>query len=532
MKKLFLLWVLILPIGLLAQDTLNKVSVLPQPLAPGDTTRYPLYIPAVVAPAALTLTAAPGTSHLGGGNMTTSWTYNNSFPGPTIKATLGDSVSVVFQNNLSQPSIIHWHGMLVNTANDGHPKTAVPGNSSYAYHYKIKNRAALNWYHPHPDMLTGEQVYNGLAGGFIINDAEEAAHNLPSGNYEIPLVLRDATFNNNGNLNYAPTGGGMFGKTPLVNGTLRPYLNVQRAVYRFRILCGTNARVFNLTLTGGLSFKLIGNDGGLLPVSSAQTQLTLSSGERLDVLVDFRSVANNTNIVLQDVNANWELLQFRINSPGIINYTGNLSPTSTIVPLSNPDTTRTFSFDGMNKINGLVYDIDRIDWTARFDHVEKWIFISNGNGPHMAHVHGASFQVISRTGGRGQVFPWETGWKDVVLVDNGETVAVLIKFDAYAGEFLMHCHNLEHEDMGMMANFLVVDDPGFTWIGISSNNWFTASNWSGGKVPGASDVVNIEKGFPYAPVIPSGTIATCKKLNLASGITVTIGTNAQLNVLE
>ncbi len=529
MKNLLLI-LLIISVSAEAQPLL-RIDNFNGIYAPGDTTHYPLYIPAIVSPSALTLTAAQGTSKLGGGNISTSWTYNNSLPGPTILANRGDSVSVLLRNNLAQPSIIHWHGMLVNTENDGHPKFAIASGSSYQYNYRIKNRAALNWYHPHPDGLTGEQVFNGLAGGFIIRDAEEAVLNLPSGNYEIPLVLRDATLDNNGNIKYAASGGGMFGREPLVNGTLRPYLNVERAVYRFRVLCGTNARVFNLTLTEGISFKLIGNDGGLLPISSNQTQITMSSGERLDILIDFRTVANGTNILMRDANADWELLQFRVNSASVINYTGNLSPTSVVVPLANPDTTRTFSFDAMSKINGREYEMDRIDWTARFNHVEKWVFISNGNGPHMAHVHGASFQVISRTGGRNQVFAWETGWKDVVLVNDNETVSVLVKFDEYAGEYLMHCHNLEHEDMGMMANFLVVDHP-FTWIGITSTDWFNASNWSGGKVPGANDDVVIAAGYPNALVIPAGTSATCRSLVANPGVTVTVSSNAHLNILH
>jgi FtsP/CotA-like multicopper oxidase with cupredoxin domain len=110
----------------------------------------------------------------------------------------------------------------------------------------------------------------------------------------------------------------------------------------------------------------------------------------------------------------------------------------------------------MSKINGLEYDMNRIDWEVPFGVTEKWRFTTNGNAPHPVHVHGASFQVISRTGGRGQLFPWEAGWKDTVLLEDQETVEVLVRFDAYTGIYVMHCHKLEHEDMGMMANFRVV----------------------------------------------------------------------------
>jgi FtsP/CotA-like multicopper oxidase with cupredoxin domain len=114
-----------------------------------------------------------------------------------------------------------------------------------------------------------------------------------------------------------------------------------------------------------------------------------------------------------------------------------------------------FTFDGMSKINGLEYDMDRIDFQVPFGVTERWRFKTGNNAPHPVHVHGASFQVQSRSGGRGVVFPWEQGWKDTVLLLDGETVEVLIRFDGFRGIYLLHCHKLEHEDMGMMSNFEV-----------------------------------------------------------------------------
>ena len=129
---------------------------------------------------------------------------------------------------------------------------------------------------------------------------------------------------------------------------------------------------------------------------------------------------------------------------------------SSITPLDNPVVTRTFSFDGMSRINGQVYDMNRVDFEVPFGQTELWRFSTGGNAPHPVHVHGASFQVVSRSGGRGQLFPWESGWKDTVLLLDQETVEVLVRFDGYRGAYLMHCHKLEHEDMGMMSNFNVV----------------------------------------------------------------------------
>jgi FtsP/CotA-like multicopper oxidase with cupredoxin domain len=428
-------------------------------------TRYPLKFPSVAGPSGLTLNSAVGSSDLGGGLISKVWAYtdngqipgpaNEKFPAPTIIANRGDQVSITLKNSLPEETITHWHGMIVNQENDGQPMQVIAPGAVYNYSYTIKQRAALNFYHPHPHMLTGKQVYMGQAGAFIIRDDEENRLGLPSGEYEVPLVLRDATLDKNNNLSYKPASGGMFGKIPLVNGTRSPYLNVERAVYRFRIVNGANSRIFGLALSDNRLMRLIGNDGGLLGSPYDLTRIDMANGERTDVLIDFSSYQAGDKIMLRDLRAGWDLLEFRI----VIATGGTtLMPvtSSTITPLSNPVITRVFSFDAMSKINGKEYDMNRIDWTVPQGQTERWRFTTNGNAPHPVHVHGASFQVVSRTGGRNQVFPWESGWKDTVLLEDGETVDVLIQFNEYKGIYLLHCHKLEHEDMGMMANFEVV----------------------------------------------------------------------------
>jgi FtsP/CotA-like multicopper oxidase with cupredoxin domain len=420
-----------------------------------NPSRNPLYVPPTVAPDNLQLIAQGGEVDLGGGRMSSAWVYNGFLPGPTIEARAGGTASMVLHNQLSQPTITHWHGMIVDHKNDGHPMQAVGPGGQYAYSFPIRNRAALNWYHPHPHMLTGEQVAMGLAGGFIIRDAVEDALELPSGAYEVPLVLRDTAFDKSGDITYRPRMGGFEGPTPLVNGTLNPRLDVDTALYRLRVLGGSNARIFRLALGNGASFTLIGNDGGLLPSAVSIAQLELSPGERLDLLVDFRGASVGDSVMLRDLRTGWDLLEFKVIRK--VTDQGTI-PTalSTITPLTNPVTTREFSFDGMSKINGRLYDMERVDFYVPFGAVERWRFTTNGNAPHPVHVHGASFQVVSRSRGRNQLYPWEAGWKDTVLLEDQETVEVMIRFDAYRGMYLMHCHKLEHEDMGMMSNFVVV----------------------------------------------------------------------------
>ncbi|MDH5283157.1 MAG: multicopper oxidase domain-containing protein, partial [Gemmatimonadota bacterium] len=148
---------------------------------PGGTpTRNPLRIPPTVnvGPSELTLTAAPGSADLGGGRISTALEYNGEFPGPTIRASSGDRATISLVNGLSEETITHWHGMLVDDVNDGHPRFAIGPGGTYRYAFTVNQRAALNWYHPHPHMLTGKQVALGLAGAFIVNDAEEASLGL------------------------------------------------------------------------------------------------------------------------------------------------------------------------------------------------------------------------------------------------------------------------------------------------------------------------------------------------------------------
>lgn len=420
----------------------------------GTITRYPLYIPDSIS---LTdsLTAAPGVADLGGGKTSAVLAYNGLFPGPTFRANSGDAASILFSNGLLDETTVHWHGMIVPTAADGQPQDGIDPGATYVYGFTVNQRAALNWYHPHPHLMTGEQVALGLAGAFIVNDAEEAALRLPVGPYEVPLIVRDASLDRAGNLIYNPTSSGFLGKIPLVNGTRDPYLDVDRAVYRFRVLNGATARIFRIALSSGAPFILIGNDGGLLVTSASLGQIEFGPGERLDLLVDFGGLVSGTKVMLRDVNAGWDLLEFRVGAgsgAGSI-PTGTLS---TIVPLTAPIVTREFSFDGMTRINGLEWHPDRIDFQVPFGQTELWRFTTGGNAPHPVHIHGASFQVQSRRGGRAAVFPWERGWKDTVLLLDGETVEVLIRFDGNRGRYLIHCHKLEHEDQGMMTNFEVI----------------------------------------------------------------------------
>lgn len=436
--------------------------------APGQN---PLYVPPKVAPAG-TLTAAKTPVKLSESHTsTTGMTYRGSAAafdyralGPTYVINRSETAQIELTNQLGEDTTVHWHGMVVETTQDGQPHDAVPSGTSRTYQFKVDQRAAFNWYHPHPLHRVSPQVALGLAGGFIVRDADDTGvlGRFPAGAYEVPLVIRDAQLDSRGNLQYKPNSNGYLGSLPLVNGTREPVLGVDQAWYRFRILAGTPARVFRLALSNGAPLRLIGNDGGLLATVTDVTEVMLGPAERIDVLVNLTGLAKDQTVVLRDLSARWDLLTLRGTGGTGPSYTPPTagSSFSTIPALSGPNQpTRSFSFDGMSRINGRIYDLHRIDFQVPFNTVERWRFTTGGNAPHPVHIHGGHFQVVARSRGRNAIFPWERGWKDTVLMQKGEIVDVLIRFDdprTKGGRYLIHCHQLEHEDSGMMMNFEVI----------------------------------------------------------------------------
>jgi suppressor of ftsI/bilirubin oxidase len=223
-----------------------------------------------------------------------------TFLNPILRIRSGAQFRARFWNALQEPSIIHWHGLKVDSNNDGHPHYAVPGGATYDYQFPVANRAATYWYHPHPHHFTGKQVYLGLTGLFIVEDDEEQALrealDLELGATDIPLIIQDRTLDENGQIDFAPDEGERFdgyrGGAALINGTPQPYLDVATRILRFRILNGSNARMYRLAFRHGdglLDFHVIGTDGGLLSRPHVAKEVFVSPSERVDVLLDLRS---------------------------------------------------------------------------------------------------------------------------------------------------------------------------------------------------------------------------------------------------
>jgi blue copper oxidase len=443
---------------------------------------------------------------------------------PVFRARTGTTFRAKFWNAIDESSIIHWHGFKVDSNNDGHPHYAVPGGATYDYQFTIANRAAMYWYHPHPHHLTGKQVYSGLAGLFIVEDDEELALqkalDLEFGRTDIPLVLQDRRFDDSGQPVFAPVPEekfhGHFGDQVLVNLTPRPHFEAATRIYRFRILNGSNARVYRLAFSHGerqLDYHVIGTDGGLLDRPYTVREAFLAPAERVDVLLDLRKAAPGDVVTLASLSfdamhnesGNAATAAHSGHSP----HAGHGAPTApehrhgalpdgTRIDLLKINVRRKVTYDRALpailsrlgpvpeasgepriitldqsrmawRINGRSYEMMATPIVVKRGVPEVWeVRNAAASMPHPMHIHGFQSRVISRAGSPEQqqrlavaengLAATDLGWKDTVLAWPGETVRIVTDFShPFLGDqvYMIHCHNLEHEDGGMMLNFKV-----------------------------------------------------------------------------
>ncbi len=436
-----------------------------------------------------------------------------TYLGPVFRFKKGQKVRIIFYNNIPDKTIVHWHGLHVPQEADGHPRFVIRKGQKYVYEFEVKNRAGTYWFHPHPHGRTGPQVYMGMAGLLLVTDEEESSLKLPEGDNDIPIVIQDKTFDNRNQLVYL-TGGmmermtGFLGEQVLVNGQPDFTLQVSTSVYRLRVLNGSNSRIYKLAWSNGRPLTVIGTDGGLLERPVTKRYIMLGPAERVDLWVDFSDYSVGDELILKSLPFSGASTggmggmmgrrmgrRKRRRVPGNgeelnimkVKIAGKTEAKRTILPrrLSNPgfhrpedainrNSPRTFRF-AMERmrptINGRTFQMTGVagDEIVKLNTLEVWELINSSGGmgmmggmmqmPHPVHIHGLQFQVLERTPSSG----WETikdgfidnGWKDTVLLMPGMRVKVLLKFEDYTGLFLYHCHNLEHEDLGMMRNYLV-----------------------------------------------------------------------------
>ena len=511
--------------------TLNACGLIPR-VSSVPTTAPVISTPFTAAPLpsslAVDLTAERASVPIFSGAETPVWRYHatvqegraesiqtlgGSYLGPIFRVKKGQRVQVRLKNELPDPTTIHWHGLRIPEDMDGHPRDAIVPEASYEYDFQVINRAGTYWFHPHPHQLTGPQVYHGLAGLFIVSDEEEAALGLPLGEYDLPLVIQDRTFDSQNQMVYLANGMmdqmmGFLGDTILINGAPNASMNVKASAYRLRLLNGSNSRIYKLAWQDGTPLSVIATDGGLLERPVTREYITMGPGERVELWADFSGRTAGSELRLVSLpfsgfsgggmmgggmmgnsslpnGASFNILSLKIGDKGadVIPLPQRLSTIERhrVDEAVNRNSPRSFALamQGMvHAINNRLFEMDAVaqDEIVQLDDLELWEFINLGGGgsgmgmgmmnmelPHPMHIHGVQFQVIGRQIARGYESAYyelsagfvDNGWKDTVLVMPGEKVQVLVRFENYAGTFLYHCHNLEHEDAGMLRNYKI-----------------------------------------------------------------------------
>ena len=480
---------------------------------------------------------------------TTVWGYNGMYPGPTFEVRRNEPIFVKWKNELpfehllpvdrtlhgaepDKPSVrtvVHLHEGRVRPENDGYPEAWFtrdfenigPKFAHEVSFYPNCQRPATLWYHDHALGITRLNVYAGLAGFYILRDDEEEELDLPSGKFEIPLVIQDRSFYPNGELFY-PTQPGhepptapqppppidptlpnpsvvpeFFGNTILVNGKVWPFLEVEPRKYRFRILNGSNARFYRISLSSpSLKFTLIGTEGGLLERKIENvSQITLAPAERVDVVIDFSTHNGQSIILTNDAPAPFpdgdppspdltQIMEFRVKQklskpdkskiPEKLSCLDRLDPIDAVAVRKNVLVETTDEFGRLKlQLNNLDWDQLPITETPYNGTIEIWELYNTTPDTHPIHLHLVTFQILSRATFSGDpndnpvigpplaLDPSEMGWKDTVRANPGEVTRIIARFGPFTGIYPWHCHILEHEDHDMMRPYEVLQNHNF-----------------------------------------------------------------------
>jgi spore coat protein A, manganese oxidase len=444
---------------------------------------------------------------------TTFWGYGASCPGPTIEARSCQPVIVEWANELparhlfpidhtlhgaekDKPevrTVVHLHGGRVGPESDGYPESwIVPGQTATLF-YPNKQEAAALFYHDHAMGITRLNAVAGLMGLYMIRDEFEDALHLPSGAYEVPLILFDRSFHKDGQIFYpvsakpeAPWVSEYYGSAILANGKIFPYLEVEPRRYRFRLLNASNGSFYRLSIAtaptvsaAAVEFAQIGTEQGFLAGPEKMSLLILGPGERADVVVDFSESAGKelylrTNVAM--------IMQFRVGSKKVSDsrvVPAKLRPIRRMVEneatvsreLTIADYQDRLGRSSVMLLNGAHWAMP-VTEKPLLNSTEIWSFVNLTDDSHPIHLHLVRFQILDRrpfdlatyqltkkivyTEDAVKLEANEMGWRDTVRVDPMTVTRIIVKFEGFAGRYVWHCHMLEHEDNEMMRPYQIV----------------------------------------------------------------------------
>ena len=433
------------------------------------------------------------------------WGYNGMFPGPTIKKKTCRQVIVNFVNKLGTTdldwqgcrsnkleeiqAVIHNHGMPSLPEYDGFAEDYIMPDQFKTYIYP-NNRAATFWYHDHQAGKTMRNVGMGLAGMWILQDQTELDLNLPTGEYDVPLIFQTPPFTwIQAQQPTCPPDPQKFTPPTLINGVYEPLLKVDTHKYRFRLLNATANQVYNLALVSydqsqtqsvDESIVVIGTDSGLRKDKVLTKELAFVMADRYEIIIDFSKRKIGSRMELVDKFNGKPLICFEVcqqveDTSSLPDKLRPYRPVNRQVASKDHGADQEFIFDFKGKAacdaknpagstNGEVWDANSIQAYAGLRTWQKWRLINpHPRAVHPVHIHLLDFQIVRRTlnGVEVDIPVYEKdSWKDVFNLGPGETIDIVGEFGPHVGKYMMHCHNLRHEDCDMMTNFVVLDPTG------------------------------------------------------------------------
>lgn len=482
---------------------MKKITLLFLVITTGLNAQNPLVIPSTLSGQNINLTLQNGTTMFYPPLVTNTMGANGSLLGPTLILNKDSFVNIMVNNQLTDTTTIHWHGLHVAPENDGGPHSIILPNTMWNPQFTVMDKAGTFWYHPHLHMQTDKHVSKGIAGLILVRDTEELTLGLPM-NYgvdEFPIVMQTKGFDASGQILVHTE----LDTSVMVNGTIDPVVDLPAQVVRLRILNGSSQRLYEVGFSDNRLFSLIGTDGGLLTAPVSMTRYRMAPGQRADVLVDLSS-SFGQNIQLMSYASELPNAVYGAAQPGVgagataslVGYTSNplngndfqLLDINVVAQTVNPvltipstlasytpilegtqQITRNLTFtssgpmgnlNGPFLINNTSFNMGVINYTIPLNNIEIWSFTNSTPIAHPFHIHDVQFFILDINGVPPP--PELQGLNDVVLVPAGNgTVRFIAQFNDFSNDtipFMYHCHMLTHEDMGMMGQFIVSNTTG------------------------------------------------------------------------
>ena len=445
-----------------------------------------LWIPDTISGTQFNLNLKDTFAQLRPGNQTITAGINNKIWGPTLFFNKGDTGHMNVHNYLNDSTTIHWHGFHLPAVMDGGPHQIIPPGTIWKPYWKVSNNASTYWYHPHLHTMTQEHLTKGLGGFIIVRDPQERALAIPRryGIDDIPLVLTSRRYDASNAFAYTNIA---YGDYMLSNGTPSAQISLPKQMVRLRILNAEIERGYDIGFSDNRTFYIIGNDGGLLNAPVPVTRVKLLVGERIEILVNFSNDVLGSSLDLKSYNAGQTFgfpggepsssgpLGSLLNNTNFnvlhINIGAQTANPITVLPTNLVNNTYWTAADAtVNKsvnvtggtpgndftLDNASFALSVINKTVTLNSIEKWTITNNNVFGHAFHIHDVEFKIVARSSGTVGVH--ESGWKDVVYLPKNESVTFVAKFDDYADTihpFMYHCHFSNHEDGGMMGQFIV-----------------------------------------------------------------------------